>query len=121
MLPSWKGNVNLSYANGGWYGSFNTRMRQGFKECENNSCQQPDASAPPPRTRNVSGYFAADLNLGYKLSHSGGSVTNYSFGINNVFDATPPYIVNGFTAASDGTAYDYMGRYFYLRLSHEIK
>jgi outer membrane receptor protein involved in Fe transport len=38
--------------------------------------------------------------------------------VNNVFDAKPAYIANGFTAGSDPTAYDYMGRYFYMRLSY---
>lgn len=121
VLPPWKANLTLSWANWGFYGSITARFRQGFRECENNACQQTDPSAPPPRTRNIEGYGAADLNMGYKLSHPGGSATNFSFGMNNVFDATPPYIVNGFTAASDNTAYDYMGRYFYLRLSHEMK
>ncbi|UQA59816.1 TonB-dependent receptor domain-containing protein [Polyangium aurulentum] len=121
VLPSWKGNINLAYAHGGWNGMLVVRWRQGFRECEDNACQQTDPSAPPPRSRDVSAYAAADLNIGYKLSHPGGSATNFGVGVNNLFDATPPYIVNGFLAASDATAYDFMGRYFYLRMSHEIK
>ena len=38
--------------------------------------------------------------------------------MNNLFDAKPAYIANGFMAASDPTAYDFMGRYFYMRLSY---
>lgn len=120
VLPSWKGNVTLSYGNEGWGGALTVRWLDGHRECEDNACQQTNPAAPPPRTRAIDAYAAADLNVSYKLTHPGGSVTNYSVGVNNLFDAPPPYIVNGFTAASDSSAYDYMGRYFYVRLSHEI-
>ncbi|HZF55649.1 MAG TPA: TonB-dependent receptor [Polyangiaceae bacterium] len=121
VLPNWKGNITASYANAGWSGSLTVRWIDSFRECEDNACQQTDPDAPPPRTRSIDAYAAADLNIGYKLSHPGGSATFYSFGVNNLFDTAPAYVVNGFTAASDNTAYDYMGRYFYVRLSHEIK
>lgn len=121
VLPEWKGNITASYGNHGWSGALTVRWLEGFRECEDNACQQTDPTAPPPRTRNIDAYAAADVNVGYKLSHPGGSATSFSLGVNNLFDTAPPYIVNGFTATSDSTAYDYMGRYFYLRLSHEIK
>ncbi len=121
VLPEWRGNFGLRYGYEGWGGQINIRWIGGFRECEDNACQQTDPEAPAPRTRDIDAWAAADLNLGYRLDHPGGSATNFSFGINNLFDATPSYIVNGFTAASDPTAYDYMGRYFYLRLSHELK
>jgi iron complex outermembrane recepter protein len=35
-----------------------------------------------------------------------------------VFNASPALIYNGFLAASDPTAYDFMGRFFYGRVSH---
>jgi outer membrane receptor protein involved in Fe transport len=121
VLPEWKGNVTFSYGNEGWNGMLTVRWVDSFRECEDNACQQTDPEAPPPRTRDVSAYAAADVNVGYRLDHPGGSTTNFSFGVNNLFDAEPPYIVNGFTSSSDSTAYDFMGRYFYLRMSHEIK
>jgi len=113
--------VTFSYGNEGWNGMLTVRWVDSFRECEDNACQQTDPEAPPPRTRDVSAYAAADVNVGYRLDHPGGSTTNFSFGVNNLFDAEPPYIVNGFTSSSDSTAYDFMGRYFYLRMSHEIK
>jgi outer membrane receptor protein involved in Fe transport len=121
VLPEWRGNVTLGYGNSGWSGALTVRWLDSFRECKDNACQQTDPSAPPPRTRKIDAYAVADLNVGYKLSHTGGSATFYAVGVNNLFDATPPYIVNGFTAASDNSAYDYMGRYFYVRLSHEFK
>jgi hypothetical protein len=38
--------------------------------------------------------------------------------MNNVFNRSPSKIYNGFTAASDPTAYDFMGRFVYARLGH---
>jgi hypothetical protein len=36
----------------------------------------------------------------------------------NVFDKQPAVIYNGFTGASDPTAYDFVGRYPYARVTH---
>jgi hypothetical protein len=46
--------------------------------------------------------------------------TSVTVGINNVTDATPPYIANGFLAESDAATYDYAGRSFYLRLTQRL-
>ncbi len=121
VLPEWKGNFSFSYGKDGWGGTLNVRWLGSYRECEGNACQQVDATAPPPRTRDVESWVAADLNVGYKMTHKGGSSSNFALGVNNLFDRAPAYIVNGFSAASDTTAYDYMGRYFYMRMSHEIK
>jgi len=39
-------------------------------------------------------------------------------GVNNVGDHKPAVIYNGFLAASDPTAYDFMGRFAYVRMAH---
>jgi outer membrane receptor protein involved in Fe transport len=44
--------------------------------------------------------------------------TTLGAGVNNVGDHRPEVIYNGFLAASDPTAYDFMGRFGYVRLSH---
>jgi iron complex outermembrane receptor protein len=121
VLPEWKGNFSFSYGKDGWGGTLNVRWLGSFRECQGNACQQVDTTAPPPRTRDVESWVAADLNVGYKMSHKGGSKSNFALGVNNLFDRAPAYLVNGFSAASDTSAYDYMGRYFYLRMSHELK
>jgi outer membrane receptor protein involved in Fe transport len=121
VLPEWKGNVTLTYGYEGFGAALMVRWLDSIRECKDNACQQTDPTGPAPRTRDVGAYAAADLNLSYRLGHPGGSATNFALGVNNLFDTDPPYIVNGFTAASDNSAYDYMGRYFYVRLSHEIK
>jgi outer membrane receptor protein involved in Fe transport len=40
-----------------------------------------------------------------------------SAGVNNVLDQDPPNIYNGFLATSDSNTYDFLGRFFYVRLS----
>jgi outer membrane receptor protein involved in Fe transport len=39
-------------------------------------------------------------------------------GVNNLFDVAPAVVANGFLASSDAATYDYMGRYFYVRLTY---
>jgi outer membrane receptor protein involved in Fe transport len=46
--------------------------------------------------------------------------TTLGAGVNNLGDHKPEVIYNGFTAASDPTAYDFMGRFGYVRLSHQF-
>ena len=46
--------------------------------------------------------------------------TRIQAGINNLADQTPPVIYNGFLAASDASMYDYLGRYFYVGISHKL-
>jgi outer membrane receptor protein involved in Fe transport len=53
----------------------------------------------------------------YTLRSTAGR-TMLAAGVNNVFDRAPSAIYNGFTAASDPTAYDFMGRFFYARVGH---
>lgn len=121
VLPNWKGLVGLSYGKGNWGATANIRWYGSFRECEDNACQRTDPTAPPARTRDVESYALTNVNVSYKMEHPGGSLTNFTAGVNNVFDRAPAYIVNGFSAASDTTAYDYMGRYVFFRMSHEIK
>lgn len=120
-LPRWRGNFGARWARGPLNAALNVRWLGGFWECENNSCSQPeDLSEAPPRKRAVDAYATADLTVGYQYEWGGSGTSEIAVGVNNLFDAVPAYIVNGFTAASDATAYDYMGRYFYARLSHSF-
>lgn len=120
-VPEWRGNLGVRWARGPVNAQVNVRYIGGFHECENESCLQPEDSATPvPRRRNVSPYATADLNVGYKYDWAGKGASTIAVGVNNILDQQPAYIVNGFTAASDASTYDYMGRYFYARLSHEF-
>jgi outer membrane receptor protein involved in Fe transport len=43
-----------------------------------------------------------------------------SAGVNNLLNVEPARVYNGFAANSDTSAYDYMMRYFYARISHKF-
>jgi outer membrane receptor protein involved in Fe transport len=59
----------------------------------------------------------ADLFVGYNIKWLAGA-TALTVGVNNITDQDPPLIYSGFLANSDAATYDYLGRYFYSRLTH---
>ncbi len=123
LYPRWKFNANLGW---NWMDIFaGLRMRYigGFKECGTSDgdstggqCyNNPNAGQ---YNRQVSASTIFDLYLSYTLKTSFGK-TLFGFGVNNLFNATPPRIYsNGFTGTDP--AYDYIGQYFYFRLGQSI-
>ncbi len=117
VYTDWKANVGASWARDALSAAVNMRFINGFKECENNACTQQDPEAPPAIFRDVKDYYTFDANVAYDWEMKSGMATA-QFGVNNLFDAAPAVVANGFLASSDAATYDYMGRYFYLRLSY---
>jgi hypothetical protein len=117
VYTDFRANVGLSWARDALSAAVNMRFINGFKECENNSCTVQDESAPPPLFRNVTDYYAFDASVMYDLETTAGTVTG-QLGVNNLFDAAPAIVANGFLASSDAATYDYMGRYFFVRLTY---
>ncbi|MDY7225632.1 TonB-dependent receptor domain-containing protein [Hyalangium rubrum] len=117
VYTDWKANLGVSWAREALSASANMRFINGFKECEFNSCSVQDEDAPPPIARDVKDYYTFDANVAYDWETKIGTATA-QVGVNNVFDAAPAIVVNGFLASSDAATYDYLGRYFYLRLSY---
>jgi outer membrane receptor protein involved in Fe transport len=117
VYTDWKAILGLNWANGPLAAGANIRWINGFKECQENSCTVQEEGAVEPPSRQVSDYYSTDVNVAYDWEMKAGTATA-QLGVNNLFDAKPAYVANGFTAGSDPTAYDYMGRYMYLRLSY---
>jgi outer membrane receptor protein involved in Fe transport len=90
---------------------FNFRFIDSFQECKGDDCNDPANGR-----RQVSKYAAGDLFVDYALKSSQGT-TRVSVGMNNVSDARPPIVYNGAALNADESAYDFMGRMFYVRLS----
>jgi hypothetical protein len=90
---------------------FNVRYVDSFQECANDNCNDPTNGR-----RDVSKYATGDLFIDYALKSSQGT-TKVTLGMNNVNDARPPIIYNGPALNADESAYDFMGRMFYVRLS----
>lgn len=113
VFPSWRYNLTGQWAMSGVGAGFNVRYVQPIKECEDNNCVE---GSP---TRQVDANVTADIFASYAFSTSAG-YTSIRAGINNIFDQEPPKIYNGFLANSDAANYDYLGRYFYVGLSHKL-
>jgi len=111
VLPALKFNVFTTWNHPSGFGAgFNARYVGGFQECNNDNCNDPTNGR-----RDVESYVTGDLFLDYSIKTPGGT-TRVALGVNNIIDATPPVIYNGAALNADESAYDFMGRYFYIRL-----
>ena len=109
--PNLKFNVFTSWVHPVGVGAgFNFRFVNSFQECENNNCNDTTNAR-----RDVSSYATGDLFLNYGLKSSQGT-TSVTVGMNNVANVKPPTIYNGPALNADESAYDFMGRQFYIRL-----
>ena len=90
---------------------FNFRFVDSFQECNANNCNVASNGR-----RAVSKYTTGDVYLEYGLKTSQGA-TRITAGMNNAANVTPPVIYNGGALNGDESAYDFMGRQFYIRLS----
>ncbi len=57
-----------------------------------------------------------DLNARYQVTNE----LRLTAGINNVFDKTPPLILNALSANTDTVTYDVLGRTYYLRANYKF-
>jgi outer membrane receptor protein involved in Fe transport len=89
----------------------NFRFVDSFQECFQNACNDPtNLRRPIPK------YYNGDVFFNYQLKTSQGT-TLVSVGMNNVANVQPPAIYNGAALNADESAYDFLGRQFYIRLS----
>jgi hypothetical protein len=131
VYPEWKFNAGVTWALAGFTAGFSTRFLSAFRECGSatgdfsgsGKCYvskvPPPAAFVPPDSRRVSAYSTSDVFVSYNLNSPAGK-TLLAAGMLNVFDKQPAVIYNGFTGASDPTAYDFVGRYPYARLTHNF-
>ncbi len=70
-------------------------------------------------SRRISAYYQTDIFLTYDLKSPIGRTT-IGAGIRNLFNSAPPRIYSAFTPTSDATTYDFMGRFFYGRLTQRF-
>ncbi len=132
VYPAFKFLTGLSWGLGGLGAAVNMRYVSSFTECGtaradgrvdlpgagnfngNGQCFNNDSFQ-----RRVSHYDQWDVVLSYNFRSPAGKTT-LAAGVNNLFDRAPSAIYNGFTAASDPTAYDFMGRFAYGRVMHSF-
>jgi len=123
--PHWRGYGAITWAKSGFGAGVTGRYIGGSKECGDPQgggfysggglCYQDSTYQ-----RAISPFFSMDLYVSYRMQWTGGK-TMMMLGINNLFDATPPFIANAFAANTDPAGgYDILGRYLYVRLSHAL-
>ncbi|HEU4732588.1 MAG TPA: TonB-dependent receptor [Kofleriaceae bacterium] len=109
--PRTKANFSSLWQHPSGIGSgFNVRYVGPFKECDQNNC---NGGAP---SRDVAKWYKVDLFGSYSIKSVAGTTT-LSIGVNNLLDRKPSLIYIGFQGDSDAATYDYMGRFFYARMS----
>ncbi|HWU87854.1 MAG TPA: TonB-dependent receptor [Kofleriaceae bacterium] len=117
VYPKLKFNFSTLWERRGVNAGFNLRYIGGIKECMDNDCNTPENLASYSRAVKVNA--TADLFAGYTLKNTVG-VTRVTVGVNNLTDQRPSLIYVGFAGDSDASTYDYMGRYFYARMSQSF-
>jgi outer membrane receptor protein involved in Fe transport len=120
VYPSIKFISGVAWSFAGFFASVNTRYLSSFTECgtvSGNFAGSGLCYVDSRYKRRVSAYNTYDMFASYTLPNPMGKTT-LGVGVNNVFDQSPSKIYNGFTAASDPTAYDFMGRFIYGRIGH---
>lgn len=125
VYPAAKFNAGVLWGLGNVGAGVTTKYIGSFRECGTSGgafdgsglCSGSGGSTK--FTRTVESYNTYDAFVSYNLA-SGLGRTNIGVGVQNAFDRKPAVIYNGFTAASDPTAYDFLGRFVYLRLTHSL-
>jgi iron complex outermembrane receptor protein len=118
-FPTWKFNAGVTWGLGGLGAGVSTRFLSAFHECGDSNGDFAGVGlcyVDSTYSRRVSAYHTEDLFVSYALSSFAGK-TNIMAGVQNVFDANPAKIYNGFASQTDQYNYDQIGRFFYVRLA----
>ena len=107
LFTTWRHPVGLG-------AGINVRFVDAFQECQQDSCNKASSLR-----RAVASYATGDLFCSYVLNSRQGT-TNVAIGVNNVLDARPPAIYSSAAPNADASAYDFMGRQFYVRLGQRF-
>jgi outer membrane receptor protein involved in Fe transport len=117
VYPRLKANFSTVWDRKGTSAGLNVRYIHGYQECVDNDCNTPENLAED--ARDVAANVTADLFAGHVFKSRAGT-TRLTAGVNNLLDQRPALIYIGFDADSDSSTYDFMGRYFYARVSQSF-
>jgi outer membrane receptor protein involved in Fe transport len=122
VYPEFKFNAGLNWVFRDFSAGVSSRFLSAFRECGTPAGDFRGSGkcyVDSTYSRRVSPYNTYDVYVSYSLASPMGK-TLISAGMLNAFDRKPSVIYNGFTAASDPTAYDFVGRYPYARVAHNF-
>jgi iron complex outermembrane receptor protein len=114
FLPELKFNVGVNYSIEKFLAGVMVRYVGAIRECASGACYDD-----PTDMRRIEAYYPVNLNVGYSFITSAGT-TSIAAGIQNVLDKQPPYLYWASAANSDPSTYDYIGRYYYARLTQSF-
>lgn len=115
VYPEWKGNFNVDWSYGNFGASVNVDYLGSVDEFDLDSLDQgiPNDQA---FLQKVDAEWYVDFSARYNFPW-GSRVT---FGINNVFDNDPPYIIGEFNANTDTDTYRLLGRSWFAEIQHSF-
>jgi iron complex outermembrane recepter protein len=114
VYPRYKANLSSTWSHpSGASAGLALRFIGAYQECAGNNCNSERNLAT---ARDVDRYWKLDLHGGYQLSSRAGKTT-MQLGVNNLLDATPPTVYNAPAANADASAYDFVGRVVFVRMS----
>ena len=117
-LPHWKASVGLQWQQSAWNGRYSIYYVGPLRE------QVPESE----RVRRIDAWANHNLQISYVASGPGTKLwrtdaasteLEVALGVENLFDAEPPFAASAFNDNFDGRTYSLAGRYVYLRVSAE--
>jgi len=125
--PTLKFNAGVNYGLAGFNLSVLAHYIGPFTECaaadgSNTNAACADHNIDPAtlqefKPHSISSETTFDITAGYALRNPLG-MTNFTIGVRNAFNTNPTRIYDSFLTYADPTAYDFVGRYFFGRISH---
>jgi hypothetical protein len=122
VYPTFKGLASVSWGLGGFGAGGTVHYTGSIKQCaaaDGTSTGGVCYNNPLHMERDVGSYATFDFFGSYNFKTVAGT-TSFSVGVNNLFDAAPRTIYGALEPNSDPTAYDFMGRFVYVRLGQRI-
>jgi outer membrane receptor protein involved in Fe transport len=121
VYPAFKALTSMLWNFNEFGAGVSERFIGSFRECafSDGTSSGGACFVDPTNSRKISAYFQTDIFLSYNLKSPLGNTT-LGAGIRNLFNSAPPRIYSAFTPTSDATAYDFMGRFFYGRITQKF-
>jgi iron complex outermembrane receptor protein len=127
VYPAFKANGGVTFGLAGLNVGVTEKFIGSYWECADDSLANGGAmdgfglcngsqGGHADNARKVDPYFQTDIYASYALN-TGFGKTTLAVGLNNATNAEPPRVYNAFTPTSDPTAYDFMGRFVWGRLT----
>ncbi len=115
VFPRWRLNFSTQWGFQGFGVGANVRYVGTYDQCQDDDCREREDGTEPLR-RTIEDWVAGDVFASYGFQSPIGK-SDVTLGVNNILDAEPPFIHGTISGFSDATAYDFIGRFFYLRLN----